>query len=259
MKSLIMTVLCLGLGIGQLFACSCEYVPSFCEVAHTAADNDNGLVCVAQFLELEEFEIGTFAYKFKILDIIAGTVVTGDSPLDNDNGYENTDSTIWVLGGESATCLYTFEHSRAVFAFHYGDWFGYVPSICSTSYLAVDDNDNVEGTVYSETSFDVVSLDDIKNILDASCVSRVDDFDNFVSDYIHIFPTITEDLVNVNLERYSNDPIFYSLIDPLGNLITVEQELTEDTVILLANFPAGIYYIRLRRSNVISVKKLVRS
>ncbi len=139
MKYLFQLILFFFFFTNVAFACSCENVPSFCQSTVYTSDQETGLVFLGELLESEPWENWGIAKKFKIVEILSGEIVLPESPLANDIEFENTADEVWVLSGDGGTCLYGMEDDGlALFSVTYGDWFGYVPSICSNNYLSVD-------------------------------------------------------------------------------------------------------------------------
>jgi len=112
-------IFCLSFSI-SVFACSCFEEQSFCNHINGSFFAENGIVCIVEATGNVIGDYNFSATEVKIIDLLFGQVKPGDG------NYLNTDSTIWIIAGQGATCYksaYTFYDpgKQFVIAPYYGE------------------------------------------------------------------------------------------------------------------------------------------
>jgi len=80
------------------FACSCFEERSFCDHIQDSYFTQNGIVCVVEATGNVSGDYDFSAAEVRIVELLHGQVQSGDG------NYLNTDSTIWIIAGQGATC-----------------------------------------------------------------------------------------------------------------------------------------------------------
>jgi len=169
-----------------IYACSCADEQSFCN--HIQADyfiNSKGIVCIAEFTGNKTGDYDFSAVEMKLVDLLYGTLQSGNGT------YLNTDSTFWILLGQSATCyegswLFNNAGAQFVMAPTYGNVFtfsgitqtGYSLYLCSHDVFPYENP--MLGPIVNNYSFepdavweiDTVTINQFSALID-SCIDCV--------------------------------------------------------------------------------------
>jgi len=207
-------------------ACSCEDPVYYCDYSKSVAAADKGVILIGEFLAVDTIDEYSWAYQFKVLDLVRGQIEVGGL-LNNDSKYVNTDSTIWFRGGYGSLCYYSHLSEKIIIS-TISNSGGYNPYTCVPSVLNIDENDIIQGGPWE---FDFrLSLDDLDDFINGTCVSGTDDVRKRLSEVVSIYPNpTTDDLV---LERRK--------------------------VISLGDFPDGIYFLSLELDGIYYSEKIVK-
>lgn len=113
---------------------------------------------------------------------------------------------------------------------------------------------------YEETTYIVVVEDEngcvnkvSKTIEVKECVS-IDE--NEIS--FSVFPNPTNDMVTIQTQNLNWDKAIISLLDMTGKILLQENLTEENTVISLANYPSGIYLIKINSGRLQHIQKVVK-
>jgi len=82
----------------SVFACSCFNEGSFCNLIQSKVFAENGIVCIVESTGNVAGNYDFSTAEVKIVALLYGEVQPGTG------SYLNTDSTIWILAGQGATC-----------------------------------------------------------------------------------------------------------------------------------------------------------
>lgn len=128
------------------FACSCFNETSFCNLINSNSFANNGIVCIVESTGNVTGDYNFSAAEVKIVDLLYGQVNPGSG------NYLNTDSTIWIIAGQGATCYksaFTFNNAgdQFVIASSYGEVYrfndpneeGYSLFLCSHDVFSYGD------------------------------------------------------------------------------------------------------------------------
>jgi len=204
------------------------------------------LIFKGTYIQQDSVEFYSFATQYKVDKIYAGEIVTPDSPFYFENQWSNTDSTVWVLGGDSATCLRWFSNDQAIFLVDYSaDWidFGYIPNICQNDYFPIDDE---------ILSMPVEELEEAILTNCESLTSISDPADKYAS-ATNIYPQPTSDFIKIELpENFSDWNV--QIFDATGQeVFDVKTEMAN-----ISALRSGVYFIRFRKNGIAYSKKLVK-
>lgn len=240
------------------FACSCEYIPPFCEVSKNVAQSGYGLIWVGEYIQKDSIDEWSHAFQFRVESIVSGEIITASSPLVNSSTYQNTDSTIWVIGGEGSLCYRWYEEGKGVFATNYSDpGFGYNCNICSIDYLPVQENDMVKGHLWSIDAIDSIHINDIPSLLTTPCIVSDDLFADKMSKIIDIFPNPTHEIIHISTLGFQEE-IEIQIHSLNGRLIKQSVLSSNLNHISLNDADAGIYLISFRQDDHIYTEKIIK-
>ena len=227
----------------SLMACSCITPPSLCEYSKYLETRESQLIVIGSVVdEILLDSSSTFAYKIEIENIIRGSVTTGASTIPIGSGFINTDNEIWMLGGQSATCLRTLG-GRLLIATEYDSlYFGYQPTICLNDTYEINSANEITGFLWDENELATISLEDIDEVLNGQCTSSVEEFRKQIESSLTIFPNPTVDeLVIFRNERLVGD-LEYKLHNMLGE-IALSGQVGREEVLSLEPFTSGVYVL----------------
>jgi len=230
-------------------ACTCNPPPSLCEFSKLVENSQDGIIFIGEFIKVDSLDLGREAYQFRLLDLIRGEVVT-NSVLYNDPNYFNTDSTIWLVGGDSAGCLHRMSgKSLFVTTYQQGDY-GYVPDICTPSYFKIDDDNMIEGDIWKSEERIKYSIDDLEDVLTSTCITRTEEVRNYLKSATTIFPNPTFDKLTIELDVQNSQKLNYTIVNLLGK--EMEHGILEkrERIFSLREYPEGIYILSIELDGV---------
>lgn len=257
MKSFLTTLFFLSYFI-PVFSCTC-FPLSFCDYYENNMDNETTLIFKGSYLYEEEIDSWTKAVQYKVEKIYKGEIVTETSIYYTGESYVNTDSTVWLLSGSSASCLRSLGNTTAIFIVTYNAiWgpndmnVGYVPTICATDYLPISDNNEVTGCIW-ETQDVTISLEELEPLLEEGCGitstdDTIDDFNEFsiypnpVNDILHI--KCLDQCIVTNTELY----------DIRGNLI----KRSNGNSIDMKHLSPGVYFVKAHSPQSNHIDKVIK-
>ena len=245
--------------VKMLSACSCYVPPAFCVYTNFVLNNPDSLIFVGQRVETDTINESLFAYKYRVESVIRGAVVPGPTQLFYDGTYENTDSTVWVLGGDSSQCFRVMA-DRALLAMNYIDEHGYVPTLCRNDYFTIDDDGYITGPLVDSLISSTIHISDIDDLIDGNCTTSVIDPDEKLAGGFLVMPTVFQDRIMVE----SSDPIGarniqYQISDYTGHIIKHGNLFHEKTMLSLVDIPPGIYFVILYIEGKRQALKIVKS
>jgi|GEM_PF-5703706 len=161
-------------------ACTC-IESSFCD--HINSEYfENGVIWIGKQIDKHEVGNSSFAaYQFEEEELIEGAFILRNSlsvPKDSSGfTYNNTDSTIWVIGGSQASCFEHYPKGRILFAITYLDGVegqgifpvGYTSSLCSIDFMPINDQDEVHDFIDDIEQRSTLTLDEIRDVIDRGC------------------------------------------------------------------------------------------
>lgn len=245
------------------FACSCAEPPSLCEYSKTLESDERGLIFIGEYIQEDSIGVSQIAYQFKVDRLIRGKIVLPDSPLANGSQYENTDSTVWLLGGDGGLC-YRVMYEKALIATTYWEFFGYTPDICSNSYFQIDEDENIFGSIWQRGLYETVALSDVESVISATCTSSIDDLENDIN--IDFYPNPTSDIVNLKFDitrkNSKSNNISYTITNVTGELIQKDTfKIYGNSVerrIDLSGLQSGVYIMTFTRNRNSYSQKIVK-
>ena len=240
------------------YACSCENIPSFCEVSKHISDSEVGIIFVGELMEVDSIDEFETAYKLRILDKIYGEVILPNSPHYVDKGYDNTEEELWVLGGVSSLCLRTIADGRTVIACNYSSQFGYVPGRCESNYLEVDDNNMVSGWISNQFSQDTIHLDDLRNVIAEPCTTSSEELEDLIDSEILIAPNPFDEVLDIHANLSIERDIKYELMDLNGRLIAQANLENGNQLIQTTSIRSGVYLVRFTDGEDSVVRKVIK-
>lgn len=257
MKNILTVFLCTFF-YASSFACSCENIPSFCQVSKYISDSEVGIIFVGELMEVDSIDEFSSAYKLKIVDKLYGDVILSDSPHFVDNGYDNTTDEVWVLGGESSLCMREIANGLTVIACNYEQNFGYFPGICEYNYLEVDDNNMLTGYISDQFSLSTIHLDELRDVVAAPCISSTEELENLIASEVQITPIPFDDVLNINSSLSFSTQVKYELTDLNGRVIAEAKLESGNQMIQTAAIRSGVYFIRFTDGEDSVVRKVVK-
>ncbi len=230
----------------QLDACSCNNIPTLCEEAHKVETNARMLFWIGELINTVQLGNDRFVAKFKVVEVLSGEIILPDSPLAKDNSiYENTTSEIWVFGGSGAECLYESFDSLSLFACSYYD--GYIPDICSTSYLSIDDSMNVTGYIYETFVTETVSLEEIRAIIETKCptIINTNDITELIAKNIYLKSNVINNSLSFEFENQWISDTELRLISSNGTCFQKVDLFYDGSYTLnTSELPSGMYVLQ---------------
>lgn len=238
------------------FACTCAYVTPFCKNINTVIENDNGLVWIGEFLSIDTLagNLDIDYYKYRVKEILHGEIAKENFMLDVENKFVNSDSIIWVAGGNGGICLLTYYGSEAMFAQKFDEYYGYASLHCDTGFLVGDGKGNFDGFIYYENN-ESITIEDIDGLIAKPCVSSMNVFDEFNS--ITVSPNPAIDFLVVNLHSNNSD-VNYNLLNASGELVKSDILTSGKNRIKLYGLKDGIYFLILREEKLMKTFKFLK-
>jgi len=257
MKQILLILLFLAATIQAMFSCSC-ILQTYCELKDEIVDNERALVFKGFPIKVDTFEDWTYAVQFEVTKIYQGEIITPDSPLYNGEAYANTESTVWLLAGNSATCLRYFEEKEAIVAVFYSETLfqdievSYIPTICRADYFPIADDGTVSGNIWSHNNLDVVPLEQFEQVILSNCRSTSTSDISIQDINIELYPQPTSDYLNIKIESALEFKI--SLYDVQGKEINDVKGRRLDT----SGLNPGVYLLSFAHDGKRQVKKFVK-
>ena len=244
--------------VQSIIACSCELPPSLCERLDRIDGQANELVFIGAYLQTDTIGDFQYAYKYKIDKLIRGTVILPGTPLDSGSAYENTDSTVWMLGGSGATCLYEYPDQEVLFALLYdSNYFGYVPNICDNDYFPIKDN-LISGYIWEKDKMDILELSELEKLLDATCRSQTNELENYIKEQVSIGPNPSFETLQIKIHSVLAKPLTVKITDINGAVILQEFNLFDRAIIDLSHCRTGVYFLNYTREGHSYTQKLLK-
>lgn len=241
-------------------ACTCVG-NNFCENIDLHFSDINELIFQGTFIQSNE-PIGPFVPKqYKVEEIYFGEIVTPSSPLFINDGFINTDSTVWILTGNSAFCMPDMVHQSAVIAVGYNQEggglslpdFGYSAFACLISYLPVSEDGYVSGWINQEFVEDTMSLEEFPKLFDGRCSGVNATTEAYDLSAFTVQPQPTTGYVNITMPEPMTDWNI-TLYDIDGRSL---QSITESSIDLSA-LNAGVYFMAFERDRHRYTKRIVK-
>ncbi len=172
---LLISLLLLSFSSIPLHSCSCV-ANSFCGNLDRFTHSDNDLVFLGSYIQSAE-PISIFRpMQFKVEQIYSGEIITPDSPLYTGEQFINTDSTVWIIAGNSTVCMDNILEQSAIFAVSYRNnifsvpaEYGYSTKNCLISYLQSTEENMVSGCIFEPFKNDTISVDSFQEFFDSGC------------------------------------------------------------------------------------------
>lgn len=227
-------------------ACTCAYIPTFCETITYNSD-----VIIPYF------------------SVIRGTVVSQESDrmkvrvVDHIGGTAPASQEIFIRSGNGADCgEFTggFEVGKDfIFAMNTGWGLNadqYSLTICGISWLRIN-NEVVEGKI--APGINTLNYSKLGTIDDCGKLSLTKKIGLFT-----IYPTLTSVGPSIIFDRDASDPIFiqWEIFSNIGKLIAENKsqlfEPGDQFTVDMEHYPAGVYLLRLQRGEERKVIKVVK-
>jgi len=230
MKYIISFLFCINLSVAS-FACSCAGEGSFCN--HIQSDffvDGGGIVCIAESTGNVVGDYDFRAFEMKLVELLYGEIQSGSG------SYLNSDSTFWILLGQSATCYEGMWLGNAgdqfVMAPTYGDVFTFMgPAETGYSlFLCTHDVFNYEnvmiGPIINDYSF-----------FDPNPVWEIDTIP--ISQFPRLIDNCSNCLLNLNLSGTHNLPSVFNASSTILSTAEVNTNVVykaNDRITLLNGF-----------------------
>lgn len=222
MKYLIL-IFCLSFSLSS-FACSCFGEGSFCNHINSSYFTGNGIVCIVESTGNVIGDYDFSATEVKIVELLLGQVEPGNG------SYLNSDSTIWILGGQGATCyesafIFYNQGDQFVIAPTYGEVYNFTgsPETGYALYLCTHDvfnyTDTMIGPIIKDYTYfpypvfdpDTITINQLPQIVDncTNCLESLtlSDTHDFPSIYSASSTILSTANVNSNVVYEANDRI----------------------------------------------------
>ena len=227
----------------SLVACSCIAPPPLCEYAQYLESRESQLIVIGSVVD--ELVLDTFhqiAYKIEIERVVRGAVTTGESTATLGMGLENTETEIWMLGGQSATCLRTLG-GRLLIATEYDDaYFGYQPSTCLNDTYEINTANEITGYLWDRDALATIALDKLDDLLSGQCTTSVNAFRQKIENSLLVFPNPVVDKFVISRNDHIVGGLEFKLYTTLGACV-LSGRLHQREVLSLEPFASGVYVL----------------
>ena len=228
------------------YGCSCYAPPSFCKHAQVINSRGMEFIFVGSMISSQEISREEHAFQYSIERVIGGGVVQGPSTLFTNQTFENTDTTVWLLGGTSDLC-FRWIGERAIIAVEYITDAGYNVSVCRNDFLKIDDEEMVEGTLLDSLETIKLSVDDVDQLVnDGNCSIRTNTKDiQAIKDEIVVstFSYGNEIIITAKSPDLYGLPI--SIHDTYGRQLLTSYITEEVTYVDVPPIPSGLYFVTI--------------
>jgi len=222
MKYLIF-LFCISFSLSSL-ACSCIGEGSFCSLIKSDYFSENGIVCIVEPTGNVSGDYDFSAAEVKIVELLFGQVQPGNG------NYLNTDSTIWIIAGQGATCyesafIFYNPDEQFVMASTYGEVYkfdntketGYSLYLCTHDVFRY--TDTMIGPIINDYSFfpytihnpDTITINQLPQVVDSCAVClnslTLSDKHDFPSIYSASSTILSTADINSNVVYRANDRI----------------------------------------------------
>lgn len=240
-----------------LFSCSCEAPPSLCTYSKQIESDSDGAIFIGVPIQTDSVDEFHYAVQFKVEEMFRGSIVPGISTFFTNENYENTDSTLWILGGQSSLCSRELEERALIVMKSYEE--GYISSICRNDYFEIDDEGMISGTIYDSLTWVTVSINEIENIIQETCTSSVEDLQNDLAASISIMPNpVIERLIIKNQSTTLRD-VRYQVYDILGYEVRSGVLDKIETSVDLSSLPQGMYFLSFTKQRAKHTIKIAKA
>lgn len=260
--------------INSAQACTCAPV-SFCDYIDSEYFEE-GVIWIGELIMSQELDNGFTANQFKVKEVLQGELRTGDSlwtsPAPFEWTYNNTDSTIWVFGGSSASCLEYFQDEDFLFATAFmGDDLaqdspvprGYLPSICLPDNLTIIDNNEVFDFIDSNRVMSNYTLDQIRDIIEFGCEKNesvaTTDLDDTQSTIFNFYPNPTKGNLHIESFDYSFNDCNIEVYNVMGQSIKSQTTQWSEGLIDLQGTEDGVYFVTIECRGEVFVKRILKA
>jgi len=229
-----------------MYGCSCYAPPSFCKHAQVINSRGMEFIFVGSMISSQEISQEEHAFQYRIERVIGGGVVEGPSTLFTNQTFENTDSTVWILGGTADLC-FRWIGERAILAVEYISDAGYNVSVCRNDFLKIDDEEMVEGTLLDSLETIKLSVDDVELLVnDGNCRVRTStkEVETLKKDVIVSTSSFTNEIV-ITARDLSLQGSPYRIADIDGRQITKGNIIGKETYVDLPSISTGIYLVSI--------------
>jgi len=260
MKNLIFILVLLFSSNSILNACSCFGKINFCVLVGERYANERGLVFRGEFIQAQPVDGFTYAAQFKVLEIYQGEIILPDSPLANDNGFDNSSTTVWLEGGNSSLCYEEYDEGfEGLFAVSYNEALGYTTNICEQGYTIIKDINAVEGYFtdsFNPQTFPLSQVIDL--VIDGSCVSDVKE--EQLEEAIDIYPNpIVDDRVFLDINTDLIGDYTVEVYNTSGQLSISKKMENQTGSLNVSALKSGIYYLSIVSGEHRYTKKILKT
>ena len=258
---LLISLLLLAFTYIPLHSCSCV-ANSFCDHLDRFTDSDNDLVFLGSYIQSAD-PISIFVpMQFKVEQIYSGEIVTPDSPLYTGEQFINSDSTVWIIAGNSSVCMANILEEPAIFAVSYREnngfsvpaEYGYSTHVCFISYLRSTEENKVSGWIFEPFKDDTISIDSFQEFFDSGCSDSLTSTEELEETYtFSVHPQPTTGQINIT----SSDDLsgwVIDLHDVAGRSIRLDSKNSMDIGFLRP----GVYFLHFVKDRHRYVRKIVK-
>lgn len=248
----------------SLKGCSCVGI-SFCQALESLTDEEIDLVFMGSFIKSEPLESIFTAIQFKVIKIYHGEVITPSSVYFTGEDYINTDSTVWIISGNSSICMPDIDDETAIFALSYNkhnafggppNEYGYAPHSCTPNYFPIAADNTVEGRIFNFNGTginDTITVEEFEEAINDKCGLSSNTSIDYFSDNTVVYPQPTSGILRINnLENYAEWKL--KLTDLSGRVIKELNSIEID----LSDCEAGIYFLQFVKDRQRFTKKIIK-
>ena len=228
------------------YGCSCYAPPSFCKHAQVINSRGMEFIFVGSMISSQEISREEHAFQYSIERVIGGGVVQGPSTLFTNQTFENTDTTVWLLGGTADLC-FRWIGERAIIAVEYITDAGYNVSVCRNDFLKIDDEEMVEGTLLDSLETIKLSVDDVDQLVnDGNCSIRTNTKDiQAIKDEIVVSTSSFTNEIIITTMKPELYGLPISIHDTYGRQLLTSYITEEVTYVDVPPIPSGLYFVTI--------------
>jgi len=200
--------------------------------------------------------------QYNITKIYHGEVITPNSELYTGEEYENTDSTVWIISGNSSICMPDISDQTAILAVSYNNHnafggppneFGYAPHACQINYFPVASNNTISGWIMEFNQIDTLTIAEFEQTIESGCSASISSIVDHFSESTTLYPQPSTGAIIIEADFELQDWKL-RLFDMSGKEIKVVQAENID----ISELERGVYFLHFIKDRQRFTKKIIK-